>query len=227
MFRGEKTEVVEQLRSQFAQGLERAQVLNFPASGPPAALVGSIFDELVLFDEIAGDGPIASRSLVQAAAGSGGMTFGDWLAPPRKRPRLIVLPGLQTAMAGGLEKLPARPGDDVFVAATDLLAAGSTTAVMSRWRMGGKIAADLTAEFLRDVSAAAADGSRPAPSTSWQRAVDVATAEQPDPEREPRLRLSPKAVPTDAKHPFFWAGYLLIDCGAGIYADAPAKPAVR
>ena len=37
-------------------------------------------------------------------------TFGDWLAPPLKQPRVVILPGLQTAMSGGFDpkRLPAR-----------------------------------------------------------------------------------------------------------------------
>jgi len=227
MFRGEKREDVAALREQLTAAVDRSQPLVLPAAGPPPALVGSLFEDLAIFDELGGDGPIATRPLIQAAAGTAGMTFADWLAPPLKRPRRVVLPGLQTALAGGLDKLPTRPGEDVFVAATDLLAAGSRTAVVSRWRMGGKVAADLMTEFLRDVTAPGPDGGLTAAAVSWQRAVDVATAEQPDPEREPRLKSGAKAILADAKHPFFWAGYLLIDCGSGTVPDEAPRPAGR
>jgi len=140
---------------------------------------------------------------------------------------------MQTAMAGGLSKLPARPGDDLFLATTDLLAAGSRRAIVSRWRMGGKVAVDLVEEFLRDVATAASDEANaagPRAAESWHRAVNLVTAEQPDPAREPRIKQSAakgsaKNVLLDAKHPFFWAGYVLIDCGNGRYSDAQPQGA--
>jgi len=157
----------------------------------------------------AGGGP-----LVPAASGRGGISFADWLAPPQKRPGVVLLPGMQSALARGLEKaaLPERPGDDLFMPAVDLLAAGGRTAVLARWRVGGRTTADLMMEFLRDATAATADAPPPAASASWQRAVDVVMAESPDPTLEPRLKQG-QAVLENARHPFFWAGYLLIDCG--------------
>ena len=59
---------------------------------------------------------------------------------------------------------------------------------------------------------------------SWRRAVDIVAAEEPDIDREPRLAQSPEAVLTDSRHPLFWAGCLLVDCGGGTRAD-PALPA--
>ena len=100
--------------------------------------------------------------------------------------------------------------------------------------MGGKLGIDLVEEFLRDLAIepeaddAAAARSRAA--ASWQRAIDVVMAEEPDVAREPRVKQSPAATLGDAKHPFFWAGYTLIDCGSGQYAEpaaaaaAPAQP---
>jgi pyruvate/2-oxoglutarate dehydrogenase complex dihydrolipoamide acyltransferase (E2) component len=124
-------------------------------------------------------------------------------------------------MAGGLTKLPARPGEDIFMAVTDLVAAGGRTAVVSRWRMGGKTGIDLVEEFLRDRTVSEDETESPPAAESWQRAVEMATAEQPDVSREPRLKQSPQAVLADARHPFLWSGYMLIDCGTGRYDDPP------
>jgi tetratricopeptide (TPR) repeat protein len=227
MFRGETKEDVAAVLERLTAAVDRSQPLPVPAAGPPPSLVGSLFEDLAIFEELGGEGPIAARPLIQNAAGAAGMTFADWLAPPLKRPRRILLPGLQSAVAGGLDKLPARPGEDLFIAATDLLAAGSRTAIVSRWRMGGKVAADLMAEFLRDATAVGPDDALPAASASWQRAVDVATAEEPDPELEPRIKPVAKAILGDATHPFFWAGYMLIDSGGGVVPDEAPRPAVR
>ena len=227
MFRGETAEDCAAVMESATAAVPRSQPLLMPAGGPPPALVAALYEDVMNFEELGGDGPIAARAMFQGGGGAAGMSFADWLEPPLKRTRRILLPGLQTAMAGGLKKLPARPGMDVFVAATDLMAAGSETAVVSRWRMGGKTAADLMVEFLRDATTAGPDGTLPAASASWQRAVDLVIAEQPDPAREPRLKPNVKAVLTDATHPFLWASYMLLDCGSGTHADPPPAPAVR
>ena len=226
-FRGDRPEVGAEVTARFAEAFDRVVALS--AADSPA-LAASLCDRLVLADELVGEGPIADRPLAVGVAGKPVFTFGDWLAPPSKRPQVVIVPGLQTEMAEGLAKLPARPGDDLFIAATDLLAAGATTAVVSRWRMGGKLGIDLVEEFLRDLAIEPDADDAPARSqaaASWQRAVDVVTAEEPDVAREPRVKQSPGAVLADAKHPFLWAGYVLVDCGRGLYEEpaAPPKPA--
>jgi hypothetical protein len=54
--------------------------------------------------------------------------------------------------------------------------------------------------------------------------VAVVTAEEPDVSREPRVKQSPGDVLADAKAPFFWAGYTLVDCGPGKHAEPAAPP---
>lgn len=211
--RGPKATAAETL-DRFTQGIDRAVPLPLPEK-PPAALVASVFDGLAVLDDVGGSTASAVAAVVPPAAGRGGITLTDWLAPPTKRPALVLLPGMQSAFARGLDKgsLPPRPGDDLFMPAVDLLAAGARTAVLARWRVGGRTTADLMMEFVRDATLVAGDTPPPPASASWQRAVDVVTAEAPDPDREPRLKQG-DAVLTDARHPFFWAGYLLIDGGA-------------
>lgn len=218
MNRGDKPEVAEATLAQLTARVDRAVPL---AGWPPAA--ASVCDTLVVFDELAGEGPVASWPLVPGGGGRAGIAFGDWLAPPLKRPQRVVLPGLQTAAAGGLAATPTRPGDDVFGAATDLIAAGARTAVVSRWRVGGKTCIDLMAEFLREASAA-----EPTPAAdAWRRAVDLALAEPIDVLREPRLKEAAGAAVPDQVPPLLWAGYLLVDCGGGRYSPEPPPPAAN
>ena len=221
LFRGDKPVVAQELATRLTASLDRAVALTpAPVNAPTTTpLVASLLDTLVVFDELSGDGPIAARALLAAQSGRSGMTFGDWLSPPAKRPRCVVLPGLQTALAGGLSKLPVRPGEDLFLAVTDVVAAGGRTALLSRWRMGGKISVDLVEEFLRDRDHA--DAEPPPASESWRRSVEVATSEEPDVSREPRVKQTPQHVLPDARHPFFWAGYILVDCGLGRYSEPP------
>jgi tetratricopeptide (TPR) repeat protein len=205
--RTQKGDAAEML-DRITRGIDRAVPLPLPEK-PPAVAVASVLDGLVVLDDLGGSGAV-----VPGAAGRGGIAFADWLAPPQKRPGIVLLPGMRSAMAQGLEKgaLPERPGDDLFMPAIDLLAAGGRTALLTRWRVGGRTTADLMTEFLRDATTVPADTPPPPASASWQRAIDVVTAEAPDPELEPRLKQG-QAVLEDARHPFFWAGYLLIDTG--------------
>ncbi|MFM9059565.1 MAG: CHAT domain-containing protein [Planctomycetaceae bacterium] len=224
MARGDDAAATAAVLARATAAIDRAVPVVMPAAGPPGALVASVFDALMMFDESGEAG--AAATLVPAAAGRGGLTFADWIAPPPKRARVVVVPGLQTALADGLKEksLPSRPGDDVFLPATDLLAAGAHTAVVSRWRVGGGTCVDLMTEFVREATAPAADPPEPA-SALWRRAVDLVTAECPDLAHEPRLRQIGDAALADARHPFLWAGYALVDCGAGIVPPAAAAPA--
>ena len=162
------------------------------------------------------------RSL-QPSKGRSGITFGEWASSPRKQPSRVVLPGFQSALASGLAKLPPRPGDDLFFAVTDLLAAGSRTALVSRWRMAGPSSAHLVEEFVRDQRQPAAGAPVPSAAESWHRAVDIVQAEEPDVAQEPRLSQSSDGVLGDSRHPLFWAGYLLADCGSGDRPEPPAQ----
>jgi hypothetical protein len=156
------------------------------------------------------------------------MSLADWLLPPAKGARCVLLTGLPTQFGGGSGKVAGRPGDDLFQAAMDLAAAGAETAVLSRWNVGGRVGLDLGIEFLRDRRQQENEGLASA-AMSWRRAVQLVTAEQPDFLLEPRLQLTRDKVPADASHPFFWAGYTLIDCGLlperAVRPDLTAEPA--
>ena len=200
----------EAILAHFATAIDNAAPLR-AGDRLPIPIAAAACDTLAIFDELSGEGPVATWPLVPTGLGKGAVTFGEWLASATTRPKRILLPGLQTAMAGGFEKLPARPGEELFVASTDLLAAGARTAVISRWRTGGKSCLDLMTEFLRD----AAVSEPPEASVAWQRAVDIVLAEEPDATREPRVKPSPDAPLGTPLHPFLWAGYMLVDCGGG------------
>jgi CHAT domain-containing protein len=95
----------------------------------------------------------------------------------------------------------------------NLVATGTETAVISRWNVGGRTAIDLGIEFIKDRQRETLHDTPLPAAVSWQRAVDLVTAEQPDFNREPRIKITSSVIPQNAKHPFFWAGYALIDCG--------------
>jgi len=231
--RGERPEVFADAARRLAEGLERPILLApSPAarSAPAPLLAAALCEGIVVLDEVdlVGDAPLGARALFGRAgdrAGRPAATFADWLAAPRKRPARVVFAGMQTPMADGLAGPVGRPGEELFLAATDLLAAGARSAILSRWRVGGRSSADLLAEFLRD-----ADEPGVSPAESWARAVDVVTPEEPDMSAEGRLRPAGQDVLADLRHPFFWAGYLLVDGGSARVpreADAPRAPGAK
>jgi len=223
LYRGDTPEIAQRLTEEFETAVDRVVRLP-PHAGIPIGLAGSLCDTLAILEELAEDGPIDARPLIRGPRERDDVTFGDWLASPPKRPTVVMLGGFQTPMAGGLTKIPAQPGAEMFLAATDLIAAGARTVVLSRWRTGGEVGFDLAREFVRDVSAA--EAADEPPEAIWRRAVDVVTSEQPDPASEPRLKQTPSAVLSDARHPFFWSGYALIQCGRDRPAVEPAVDAV-
>lgn len=231
--RGERPEVFADAARRLAEGLERPIPLApspVARSAPAPLLAAALCEGIVILDEVdlAGDAPLGVRALFGRAGDRSGRpsaTFADWLAAPRKRPSRVVFAGMQTPMADGLAGPVARPGEELFLASTDLLAAGARSAILSRWRVGGRSSADLIAEFLRD-----ADEPGVSPAESWARAVDVVTPEEPDMSAEGRLRPAGKDVLADLRHPFFWAGYLLVDGGTARVpreADAPRAPGAK
>jgi tetratricopeptide (TPR) repeat protein len=225
MHKGDTLEAAEKLAARLTQSLDRPWLLGH-AADTALLLQASLVDTLLVFDELPGDGSVAARPLALGWPGRTGMTFGEWVASPRKRPHMVLLPGYQSAAAGGLTRMPARPGNDLFLAATDLLAAGARTVLVSRWRMGGRSTVHLMEEFVADHQHHPPSGSGSA-AESWHRAVDIVSSEEPDIEREPRLTQSSEAVLLDSRHPLFWAGAMLVDCGTGDRPDPAlqAKPA--
>ena len=190
---------------------------NKPDGGP-----ASLADNLLIFDELSMAGTSTNRPLIATHGGSPGMSFNEWLDAPAKTAQCVVLTGMQTQASEGLNKLTAPPGNDLFMAAMNLVATGTETAVLSRWNVGGRTGIDLGIEFIKDRQHEAQQDA-PLPATkSWQRAVDLVTAEQPDFDREPRIKVVNSVIPKNAKHPFFWAGYTLIDCGV-VQPNLPKK----
>jgi hypothetical protein len=126
-----------------------------------------------------------------------------------------VITGLPTAAETSL-KGPRRgdaattlPGNELFQSVCALMASGARTVLVSRWRTGGQMNLQLVREFVQELEYAPAD-------EAWQRSVLLAWETPLDATQEPRLkRLKEGVEPPGANHPFFWAGYLLVDTGTG------------
>ncbi|MEM7312296.1 MAG: tetratricopeptide repeat protein [Planctomycetota bacterium] len=185
----------------------------------PAASTGLLrntWDRLLVLDDI----PEARETPFQWSpgrvdAGRPGSMLARWMRLPWGGPRQILLPGFHTATEASLKR-KRQTGDEIFVATMGMMATGADTILLSRWRTGGMTCFDLMQEFLQEES-----GTTPA--AAWQRSVHVLGETEVDPDWEPRIGRSKKSVALTASHPFFWAGYMLIDV-AGNRTDSDNDP---
>ena len=177
-------------------------------------LLRNTWDRLVVLDDI----PDARAepfgwSPGRVDAGRPGGSLRRWMQLPWGGPRQILLPGFHTATETSLKR-KRQTGDEIFLATMGMMATGADTILLSRWRTGGMTCFDLMREFLQEESSTT-------PSAAWQRSVHVVGENQVDPTWEPRIGRSKKPVELSASHPFFWAGYMLIDVVGNQAVDTP------
>src|SRR5207244_2511316 len=153
-------------------------------------------------------------SPAQIDRGKPGSTLGSWFPLPWGGPDQIVLPGFHTPAESAMKK--GGSGDELFLTACGLMSTGTRTILLSRWRVGGKTTFDLVREFVQELPHTTA-------SAAWQRSVNLRRMANLDPDQEPRAKVAP-GDSVAAEHPFFWAGYLLIDNGM-VPGDTPVVPA--
>ena len=93
-----------------------------------------------------------------------------------------MLPGFHTPAEHALsDKEKHAGGMDVFLSTCGLMATGSRTILLSRWRTGGKTSFDLTREFAQELPQTSA-------AQAWQRSVLLCTETPLVPDQEPRGR---------------------------------------
>ncbi len=136
----------------------------------------------------------------------------NWIEYPWDSPDQVVIPGFHTAAEGSLGR--AANGQEIFRAVCGLMATGTRTALLSRWRTGGKVPAVLVSDFSSGLLEKSA-------SDAWRHATETARGETLNVKSEPRVKSSAEEISAD--HPFFWSGYMLIDTGAEP-EDAAADP---
>jgi hypothetical protein len=182
-------------------------VMLKPPLPSSAHVYATLFQRLIVLDDLllSSQNPLG-WSPVPLGKGSGPLS--DWLNLPWGGPEVVILPGFHTVAEDSLKRMDkTMPGNDVFLAVCGLTATGARTALLSRWRTGGRTSYDLVQEFAQELPhASAAD--------AWQRAVMVANDARLNLEAEPRVKRGATEDAPKAGHPFFWAGYMLVDCGA-------------
>jgi len=180
----------------------------------PSSLYSTLFERLVVLDDLVmQDSSPYSWYPASIDRGRAGGTLGDWLVLPWGGPDVLVLPGFHTAAEDSLKRINrTAPGNEIFLTACGLMANGSRTVLLSRWRAGGKTAFDLVREFTQELPDTTA-------SDAWQRAVLLTLDSRMNLEAEPRVKRTATNEMPKATHPLFWAGYMLLDSGV-----SPVKP---
>jgi hypothetical protein len=221
--------------SYYETGIERiAEVATGPVRLPmplpvPGSLVAARLEQLVSLDEIKIEpaAPLGWSPLPRGRGRGGGLVA--MMDLPWAGPERVILAGASTLAESGLKSASRRsasaaplPGNELFQATCGLMASGAQTVLVSRWRTGGQTNLNLVREFLQEL------GKVPA-SEAWYRATLVARSMPLDASSEPRMKpadVDAAQQPT-ADHPFFWAGYLLVDTGRNPTAaddeDAPPE----
>jgi len=188
--------------TQLARFLPGTSALPAPLPGP-ACCCATMLDRLIVLDQVSfGEENPYMWSLLGRTWGRGG-TVGDWMRMPWPRPQVVVLSSLPAITEKGLKRAGAAAGQEVFLLACGLMASGARTVLVPRWPTGGRSHCDLVREFVQELPYASA-------AEAWQRSVLLSAHGRLDPAAEPRLKVTDDGSPR-ASHPFFWAGYLLID----------------
>lgn len=202
-----------------SKALPDAAALPLNSALPAASSIyRALFGSLVVWDDIEPEGGL-DWSPAQLDRGKPGGALAQWLTLPWGSPRVVVLPGYHTAAENALRKNSAL-GNDLFLAACGLMATGTRTMLISRWRAGGQTSVELTREFLQGLD-------EMHPSDAWQRSVQLAMESPLDVSAEPRVKAAASIEGLKSEHPFFWAGYLLVDSGSGAALPEPAAPAAK
>lgn len=201
-----------------------AVAISKPPMPAVSSVYGSLMERLIVLDDIAPSEQDAyAWSPFQIDKSRQGNTLRDWLTLPFGGPEVIILPGFHTAAENSLKRPPRPAGSDMFLSVCGLMSCGARTILISRWRTGGQSAFDLVREFAQELPHAT-------PSDAWQQAVLREADTQLDPETEPRLKRSSTEEPPKGNHPFFWAGYMLVDSGTSPQkreaapVEKPAEP---
>jgi len=215
--------VAQEAFEQLSAVVPGAVALKSPPPAP-SSIYGSLFHRLVVLDDIPySDQEPYGWSLAPIDRTKTGGALADWLTLPWGGPDVVVLPGFHTAAEDGLKRMrKGLPGNDVFLSVCGLMANGARTILLSRWRTGGQTSFDLVREFMQELP-------RTSPADAWQRAVLLTQDARLNLEAEPRLKRETTEESPKGNHPFFWAGYMLVDCGQAPPAkDSEAdEPVIR
>ncbi|HMO84942.1 MAG TPA: CHAT domain-containing protein, partial [Lacipirellulaceae bacterium] len=185
--------------------------LDATAADAPSPTLATLLDAVIVLTDVdaVNADPLAWSPMPLDRAERAG-SIDRWLTLPGDGPQRILLPSMHTlAERGG--KAPRRrgaplAGSELYYASCSLMSAGAETLLLSRWRVGGQSTLDLMREFAQELP------NTPA-AAAWQRSVHLARDTPVDPAAEMRVKADAHAGELTARHPFFWAGYMVVDSG--------------
>jgi len=191
----------------FTDRINTAEILpvDFPGTG---AQLGPISNQLVVFQDLAGTQTASYNWSV--TPGRIGSSLKAWMQIPWSNCDIVCLPGYRTGVEASLKQHAA--GNEIFLTTLGLLASGSRTVALSRWRVGGESTYKLMGGFLEKTRDLPVD-------QAWQISVNAIRTGQSAADKEPRAR--DFDAPIDTSHPFFWAGYLLVDISSASNGAVP------
>ncbi len=197
-------ELVESTAKDLSKVLPGCVTLKMPL--PAAApIYANFIDRLVVLDDLSpaaetdpyGWAPLPTdRSKITGP-------LADWFLLPRRGPEEVVLPGYHAASERALKTSHRSgrgagdalgPGNEIFLSLCGMMATGTRTVLLSRWRSGGQTSLDLAREFTQELP-------RTTPADAWQRAVQVVSNSSLNFEAEPRIAKKSGGDPTDSPAP--------------------------
>lgn len=185
----------------------------------PTVVARTMFDRLLVLADIpAIDRDAYAWSPMGNEKGSLGGSLGVWFGLPWGSPDQVLLPGFHSAAERALQKPNGKPGDEIFFSLCGLMASGTRTVLLSRWRTGGQTCYELMREFTQELPHSSA-------AAAWQRSVMLGRDFAVTSDTEPRVKKNTSEQALTAQHPFFWSGYLLVD--PGIEPPPEQEPALQ
>ncbi|MEE2827302.1 MAG: CHAT domain-containing protein [Planctomycetota bacterium] len=183
----------------------------------PSNLIGSVSDEMIVWADLKqpSKGGVLGLLPVQIDQGKEGSTLAGWMSLPLEGPEHIILPGYTSGGAAGSRSRG--NGQDLFQLVCGLLASGSRTILISRWRVGGENSLTQTRDY-----ATRLHDQRPL--DAWTDSVKDSKQQELNLEQEPRIKPEKLDQPILADHPFFWAGMMLVEVPNDKTANSPADP---
>jgi tetratricopeptide (TPR) repeat protein len=209
-----KEEDTQAALEEIARAIPKSEVFTEKLPAPSGVLSKTI-NRLIVLDDIEDLGGPYDLAPMQLDRGKPSSNLARWMMLPWGAPEQVVMPGFHTAAENGLRK--SGTGDEIFLTACAFAASGTRTLLLSRWRTGGQSSVDLVREFAQELPFAPA-------SAAWRRSVELLRPTELDVGLEPRVTGVDPAMPMTADHPFFWAGYLLLDNGATPTPPVAAGP---
>jgi CHAT domain-containing protein len=178
--------------------------LNQNLAGP-SALLAATLDQLIVWHLSSEKTRNAfDFSPLQFDEDRSGSDLRSWMMLPWQGVDRMILSGVSSSIEGSSRSRA--DGAELFLASTALMASGTRTLLISRWRVGGQSCLDLTREFAMQLGKQSA-------ARAWQRSLDLFTQSELDQAAEPRIQEKLLDQPLKGEHPFFWAGYMLVDNG--------------